>query len=566
MLSSVYLKTLRECRVAILGFGAGLGILLVIALTQVQAFLATAESRAALLEVAQSFRWFSEPVEVLTPGGFVTFRLGPFLFILPAIWALLAGSGTLRGEEDRGALDVLLSVPRSRTRIAVEKFAALLTALLLIGLLLGLFALAGGAAASAAYGPVEALLLAANVALSSGFFAALALFVSQLTPERRPAAGLTGVALVLSFLLDATARANPAWQGLRLLSPMYYYNLSKPLVPGHGAHAGAMLLLAGATVLLGGTAVLLFAGRDVGASALSRRGRSWAMPGQAGVPPRRGTGQAGEPPLVRGPALAGEWHVRGVLRRSLRVAAGTSLWWGAAMAIYAAWSASLARGVQRSLAALLQGPSVPAAVAATLAAGRLETVPGVLSLMVFSFAPVLLAVLAVTLAVGWAAEEAEGRLELLLATPQPRPAILAARFGASAAATVAVATAVLAGVAAGARMTDLAIDTAHLAAAAYGMVPPALAVLAAGFALAGWLRPAAMAGTLIALVTASLFVTSLGPVLRWPDWLVRLSIFTQYGAPMVTGVDWPAVARLLAAAAVLLAVATARFAGKDVGR
>jgi putative exporter of polyketide antibiotics len=75
-----------------------------------------------------------------------------------------------------------------------------------------------------------------------------------------------------------------------------------------------------------------------------------------------------------------------------------------------------------------------------------------------------------------------------------------------------------------------------------------------------------VAGTLIALVTASLFVTSLGPVLRWPDWLVRLSIFTQYGTPMVTGVDWAATARLLMAAAVLLALAAVRFAGKDIGR
>ena len=35
--------------------------------------------------------------------------------------------------------------------------------------------------------------------------------------------------------------ANTEW--ISRLSPIYYYNLSKPLVPGYGGNAGAMVFL-----------------------------------------------------------------------------------------------------------------------------------------------------------------------------------------------------------------------------------------------------------------------------------------------------------------------------------
>ena len=38
-----------------------------------------------------------------------------------ALWPLLAGSRMLRGEEERGSMDALLSLPRGRVRVALEK-------------------------------------------------------------------------------------------------------------------------------------------------------------------------------------------------------------------------------------------------------------------------------------------------------------------------------------------------------------------------------------------------------------------------------------------------------------
>ena len=64
-----------------------------------------------------------------TAGGYATFKYGSLILII-ALWSLLAGSRMLRGEEERGSLDVLLSVPESRVQVAFQKLAALWTATL----------------------------------------------------------------------------------------------------------------------------------------------------------------------------------------------------------------------------------------------------------------------------------------------------------------------------------------------------------------------------------------------------------------------------------------------------
>ena len=116
-----------------------------------------------------------------TPGGYAMWKLGVIL-TFPAIWGLLAGSRILRGEEERGSLDMLLSLPRSRGRAAVEKVAGLGTALLLMGLLIGVLTAWGGARANAGFSFGDALLFGLNVALISAVFAAIALFISAVHP------------------------------------------------------------------------------------------------------------------------------------------------------------------------------------------------------------------------------------------------------------------------------------------------------------------------------------------------------------------------------------------------
>src|SRR2546421_10900481 len=245
---SVYLKTLRDFRVAILGWGMGMGLLVYVVLVSFPSLVATAAARASLVSLAGAFSWIAEPLAVDSPGGYATFKIG-FTILLIAIWPLMACSRLLRGEEERGSLDALLSLPRGRVRIALEKLAAVWTALLGMGLLIALLTFAGGKSASADFNLGDALLFGLNVVLICGVFGSIALLLSQFTQERGTAAGVTGGLLLVFIVLDMVHRVIPNTEWVSRISPVYYYNLSKPLIPSYGTSPGAMLVLLALCIL-----------------------------------------------------------------------------------------------------------------------------------------------------------------------------------------------------------------------------------------------------------------------------------------------------------------------------
>src|SRR6202163_3506689 len=265
-LSSVFLKTLRDYRIPILGWGMRMGLVVVSPMASVATLLTTPQAREQLISLAAQFAWNADVVAVDTIGGYATFKIGIFIFLI-AVWPLLAGSRMLRGEEDRGSLDVLLSVPRTRTRIAIEKLAAMWTALLVMGVLIGLLAFAGGQKFGGDFGLGDALLFGLNLALLCAVIGGVALLISQFTPEHGPAAGWTAGLLLVFIVMDMIHRVVQNTEWISRFSPIYYYNLSKPLIPSYGINVGAMLLLLALGLILGGASVWLFARRDVGGGA-----------------------------------------------------------------------------------------------------------------------------------------------------------------------------------------------------------------------------------------------------------------------------------------------------------
>ena len=98
----------------------------------------------------------------------------------------------LRGEEDRSSLDMLLSVPRGRVRVALEKLAAMWTALFAMAVIIGVLAFLGGTAFKASFGLGDALLFELDLALFCAVMGGVALLITQFTHERGPAAGDAG--------------------------------------------------------------------------------------------------------------------------------------------------------------------------------------------------------------------------------------------------------------------------------------------------------------------------------------------------------------------------------------
>src|SRR3989449_1451245 len=181
-LRNVYLKTLRDYRVAILGWGIGMGLVIVSPMASVSELVRTPEARAALVSLAKTFVWNADAIAADTVGGYATFKIGIFIFLI-CIWPLLAASRMLRGEEDRGSLDMLLSLPRPRLAVALEKLSAMWTALLAMGLLIGLLTFAGGQKFGGNFSPGDGPPLGVNLAVLCARIGGPALLISQITPE-----------------------------------------------------------------------------------------------------------------------------------------------------------------------------------------------------------------------------------------------------------------------------------------------------------------------------------------------------------------------------------------------
>src|SRR5229473_1423292 len=113
MFRSIWSKSLRDYWVPILAWGLGLGLFAAVDFAE-----STPTTIATLGSLVQLFRFLGDPYLIQTPEGFITYRIMELFVPLGiSFWPILAGARLLRGEEERGTMEVLLATPQSRTRL-----------------------------------------------------------------------------------------------------------------------------------------------------------------------------------------------------------------------------------------------------------------------------------------------------------------------------------------------------------------------------------------------------------------------------------------------------------------
>ena len=434
---------------------------------------------------------------------------------------------------------------------------ALATAAGIVSVLIGLLTMAGMPSARVAVNPGAALLAGINGGLGAFVFGALALFLAQLM-SRGAAAGLTGGLMVFFFVLDGTGRAIPADAGIRWFSPFYYYDLNTPLIPGYVPNWGAFAVLVVISLVLVGASLPLFMRRDIGRSVLANMSLSQ----------RRA--KAAEP---AGAVLAREerdvW-VRGIGPQALRRQATESFWWIVSMALVAGFFVFFAKSAEQSFLKLLQSnsnSSLNGVIGKLFSGADITTNAGFLSALVFSyFMSLLVPVFGGVLAYHWATDLDRGRLELTLSTPPPRWRVVLERFGAVLASTVIATVVVWLAIVVCAQFAGFAVDEGRVAEATFGLLPLALITAALVYALASLIPPGAVIGIMTAFLAISYLAEVLQSFLKLPSWVLNLSMYHQYGAPLLSGLNWVAFVGMLVVAAALLALGVWQFTIRDLDR
>ena len=224
---TIFRNAFSRYRGQILGWGIALGLL---CLYLAQFYDTIASQKEAYLEMVESFpkelmAFFStnEAAEMFTPSGFLNIEFFSYMPIIIGIFAILAGSGMLAGDEESGTMDLILAHPVSRTALFVGRSLAFLIATIgilvinWVGFLIGL--------------PGSGLDLNA-FELGSPFislfaqlmrYGTMALVLSMLLPSRRMAAMTSGILMIASFFITALARLDKSLETLAKISPMNYY-------------------------------------------------------------------------------------------------------------------------------------------------------------------------------------------------------------------------------------------------------------------------------------------------------------------------------------------------------
>jgi polyether ionophore transport system permease protein len=547
MLRSIFWKTMREQRWALLIWSA----LVMLILIAVYASLSQIDvSQLGNLAQNRAYAFLSDPVATDTASGYVTFKYGFSFSLMLSIFAMLVGSRLVRGEEARGSMDLLLATPHSRAGLLREKALAAVVGVLILGVAFGVGALLGEASQHDAASVGGTALAGLDLSLLLFFYAMLALFISQYTRTAGTAAGATGALYALFFVLDGTGRTYPNVAWVQRLSPNYYYGLSKPLIPSYGTNFGAMALLLALGLLLLAGSMAIFLKRDMGAVA--------TLPFQR---MRRNTTARTASPDARIERAARDPWLRSVLARSLRASGPGLGWWMLGVFLYTAYGAGIVKSSERQLRDAIAGSP---AFAQLFGANLLATDYGFVSLVVFLIVSIAAMLYALIRANNWPADQDNGRLDIVLSTPQPRWRVALQWYGTAVIGFILLALASAFGVMVGAAATHLTLDTGRVFAASLSLVPPMALIAGAVYALGARLRSAVDLEIVGAYLGIAFFMDLLGDTLHLPGWVRHLSLFTAYGTPIVNGVNWPGIGVMLLLAALFTGIGVYLFQTGDV--
>ena len=209
-LGSIFAKTVRDSRRATI-ITAGLLALVFIGVSRaITAEFNTPQSRVELQNLINAVPpilqgMAGKVVNVGTLGGYLQYKYGVFFPLVVSLWSILALSGTLAGETQRGSLEFVAATGRSRRRVALEKLSGHVLMLGLVVLVTFASIAIAGSAFATLPGDEISLLSAFGYAIWLGLLAltagALAFALGPFV-GRGAAAGIAGFVTFAGFILN----------------------------------------------------------------------------------------------------------------------------------------------------------------------------------------------------------------------------------------------------------------------------------------------------------------------------------------------------------------------------
>lgn len=468
---------------------------------------------------------FGPAPQLQTVAGFTVLKASMTLMIIGAVWGLLTSTRLLRGDEDAGRWEILLTGPTTRSRATAQVLGGLGAGAGVLWLVTALVTVAGGRASSVRFAAPAALFFALALVAGAVMFLAVGAVTSQLAASRRQAAGWAAAALGVSYGIRMVGDAGTGLHWLVWASPLGWVEQLRPLTR---PAPWALVPIGVFTALLVVASGHLAGRRDLGAGLVADR---------SSRPARLG--------LLFGPTGL-----------AVRLTRSSVAWWAGAMALSALVMGIVARAAGTSIS----GSSVEQVFTRLGAPGRgTETFLGV----AFVILAMPIAFQATSLAGAARAEEAEGRLDHLLAGPVGRTRWYGGRLAVATGALVCsgVATGVFTWV--GTRSQGSGVGFLASLEAGLNVVPPAVLVLGVG-ALALGARPRWTSAAGYVVLGWSALVELLGGFFSSSHWVLDSSLFHQMAAAPAVPPDWSTAAAMAGAGLAAMVLGGAALRRRDL--
>jgi len=510
----------------------------VFALTAVASVLAyrstygTPAERAALLRgltANSGIRALFGPArDVDTVAGFTAWRTLGLLPLIAGVWGLLTTTRILRGEEDRGRWETLLTAPVTRGGATLATLAAFGAGCLVLFALTAVpLLLAGSLPGDLPVGGT--LWLALALMLAAPAFGAVGALAAQLAATRRAAATIAGATFALAFLVRVAADGSQSLGWLRWLTPLGWIEEMRPLT---GNRVLALVPLVVWTAGLTAAAVAIARRRDVGGAVLAR----------------------GEDRAPRHALLSS------TLGFSLRESLGALAGWSAGLALAGFMFGFISKAVAdlaRNSAGLRRHLEETTSARIDIASAE-----GYLAI-VFVFLAVALCCYAASHATAAREEEATGRLDTLLAQPTGRRAWLGGRVLVAAGCCVAAVLAMSVAAWAGAATKNAGVSLGDVLAAGLNTLPVVALFLGIGV-LAVAAVPRHTGAVVYGAVGAAYLWEQTGALVKAPAWVLAVSPFHWLALVPSEPADLGAAAAMLAIGLTAALAGLERFRRRDV--
>ncbi len=181
--------------------------------------------------------------------------------LLAGIMSIILALGLTIGEEEKGELRTLLSLPVSRTSLLLQKWLAMLVIIFvtLLGLAVSIYLLQGTVGASMPFAAMRDLFLMTWLVLST---IATITFATALATGKRPIAMLVGILVMAGSFIVSTFGMSVDWlKDYEWLSLFHYFPASD-VVRG-GIDSSNVIVLGSVALIALIVAVIAFRWRDV---------------------------------------------------------------------------------------------------------------------------------------------------------------------------------------------------------------------------------------------------------------------------------------------------------------